>query len=76
MHGSFKCVWHMGYGARCKSLERGVKDFNASMGREAIRIIFRGRGQNDPQVTAEGVGAKATATIDLSVVQALHYVVR
>ena len=35
----------------CGSIAKGVQDFNALMGREAIRILFRGRGENDPYVT-------------------------
>ena len=29
----------------CTSFAKGVADFNAFMGREAIRLLFRGRGQ-------------------------------
>ena len=43
----------------CTSFAKGVADFNAFMGREAVRLLFRGRGPKDPQVTeGEGGGSR------------------
>ena len=40
----------------CTSFAKGVADFNAFMGREAIRLLFRGRGPKDPVVTEGRAG--------------------
>ena len=40
----------------CASFAKGVADFNAFMGREAIRLLFRGRGPKDPVVTEGRAG--------------------
>ena len=34
----------------CPALDKGVKLCNEELGREALRVIFRGRGPNDPIV--------------------------
>ena len=40
----------------CKSINGGVARFNQYMGFEALRVLFRGRDESDPQVTAGRVG--------------------
>ena len=34
---------------QCKCIGKGFDDFNAEMGFEAIRVVFRGRDENDPK---------------------------
>ena len=36
----------------CKCIAKGFEQFNEEMGYEAIRVIFRGRDENDPKVRA------------------------
>ena len=38
----------------CKCLANGVDRFNEYMGREAIRVIFRGRDDEDPKARCAG----------------------
>ena len=38
----------------CKCLANGVDRFNDYMGREAIRVIFRGRDEEDPKARCAG----------------------
>ena len=38
----------------CKCLANGVDRFNDFMGREAIRVIFRGRDEEDPKARCAG----------------------
>ena len=38
----------------CKCLANGVDRFNEYMGREAIRVIFRGRDEEDPKARCAG----------------------
>ena len=40
----------------CQSINGGVRRFNAHMGYEALRIIFRGKDENDPRVRQRGCG--------------------
>ena len=45
----------------CQSINGGVRRFNAHMGYEALRIIFRGKDENDPRVRQRGWGGSAVA---------------
>ena len=37
----------------CRCLANGVDRFNAEMGREAVRVIFRGRDEEDPKARCD-----------------------
>ena len=39
---------------QCKCIAKGVKLFNDEMGYTAIRLIFRGEDEHDPQATGRG----------------------
>ena len=41
---------------QCRCIAKGIKDFNAELGYEAIRVIFRGRDEEDPQARGRGQG--------------------
>ena len=41
---------------QCRCIGKGVDDFNEEMGFEAVRLIFRGRDENDPKARGGGQG--------------------
>ena len=38
---------------QCRCIAKGFDDFNAEMGFEAVRVIFRGRDENDPKARCD-----------------------